>query len=87
MKTTHGQIIDGTLVKRGTQVVKFWKHNGYAIPTVEFHDHGVNKVRLYTKYDGILEATKEKFDKHGIVNIYQDETQVVLPLEFWEVKG
>ena len=86
MKTTHGTIIDGTLVKRGTQVVKFWKHNGYAVPTLEFHNNGVKKVRLYTRYDGILEATRETFDKHGIVNQYNEETQVVLPVEFWTTK-
>lgn len=86
MKVKHGQIIAGTLVKRGTQVVKYFKYNGYAIPTVEFHDHDIKKVRLYTKYDGILEATKETFDKHGLPNLFGEEMQVVLELEHWTVK-
>lgn len=83
----HGQIIDGILYKRGTQVVKFWKHDGYAIPIEEVIK--VKGVRLYTKYDGKLYASREAFDQHGIPHLFRlpngnVEHQLILPVRYWE---
>lgn len=79
----HGQVIDGILHKRGTQVVKFWAKNGYAIPVDELLK--VKGVKLYSKYDGNLYADKETFNKFGIHHKFKEERQLILPLEHWEV--
>ena len=82
MKTKHGLIIGDILIKRGKQVVKYWKHNGYAIPKSELQF--VKGVKLYTQYDGKLYAPVERFWEFGVVNKYKDEEQVVLPVELWD---
>lgn len=74
----------GTFVKRGTQVVKYWKENGYAVPQELFLKHPVKKVRLYTKYDGVITATKEAFNKYGKLHLFGDEMQIILSLQYWE---
>lgn len=79
----HGQVINGVLHKRGSQVVKFWKYNGYAVPVIQVIK--VKGVKLYTKYDGKLYASKETFNKHAIPHMFGDEHQLVLPIEHWEV--
>ena len=75
-------IIGHDLVKRGKQVVKFWKHDGYAV-SVEHLDK-VRGVKLYTEYDGILYAPRHMFYKHGIPNNYEGEAQLILPVKYWE---
>lgn len=77
-----GVVIDQVLVKRGKQVVKFFKYNGYAVAESDIEK--VHGVKLYTQYDGILYADRHMFYKHGIPNTYKDEKQLVLPLEHWE---
>lgn len=79
-------VADNILIKRGKQVVKFWKYDGYAV-AVE-HLEKVRGVKLYTDYDGILYADRHLFYKHGIENNYQGEAQLVLPTKYWEsLKG
>lgn len=72
---------DGTLVKRGKQVVLFRLHDGFGVGldvlnqvnAVEVHYHG----ETYT-------ATRADFRKHGIIADYQGyETQFILPRKFW----
>jgi hypothetical protein len=77
------RIINNTLVKQGSQVQKYWKHNGYAV--AKEHLEKVEGVKLYTQYDGIIYAPKESFYQHGIDNTYQGEEQLVLPVDKWEV--
>lgn len=77
------QIINNTLVKKGKQVHKFWKHDGYAVAVR--HLEQVRGVKLYTEYDGILYADRHLFYKHGIENNYEGEEQLVLPTKYWEV--
>lgn len=79
MKAT---IIDNVLVKKGKQVVKFWKHNGYAV--ADEHLQQVRGVKLYTEYDGILYADRHVFYKHGVENNYNGELQYVLPVKYFE---
>lgn len=86
LKQFHGTLIGGTFVKRGTQVVKFWKHGGYGLPQELLLKEEVKKIRLYTKYDGTLEATKDKFNIHGSLHKFKDEWQIILPTEHWENK-
>lgn len=81
----HGELIGGTFVKRGSAVVKFWRENGYALPQELLLREDVKRVRLYTKYDGILEAGKEAFSD-GLLHKFGNEWQVILPLNKWEVK-
>ena len=70
------------LIKRGKQVVKFFKHNGYAVAESDLEK--VRGVKLHTKYDGILYADRHVFYLHGISNTYQGEKQLVLPVQYWE---
>jgi len=83
----HGQLEGRTLVKRGKQVQKFVKYGGYAVSIDDILR--VDRVRLYTKNDGVIEATKQTFDRHSIPHLFRDkngalEHQLVLPIEFWE---
>lgn len=78
-----GIIKDFELIKKGKQVQKFWKHNGYAVAIRDLEK--VRGVKLYTEYDGILYARREVFYNHGIENIYNGEKQLVLPTKYWEI--
>lgn len=78
-----GTIIDNILVKRGKQVIKYWKYNGYAVKEEDLEK--VRGVKLYTEYDGVLYADRHLFYKHGIDNFYNNEAQKVLPTKYWEV--
>lgn len=78
----RGVVEEGVLVKQGKQVQKFWKYNGYAVSVADLER--VSGVKLYTPSDGILFATRQKFIEHGIDNIYKDEEQLVLPVQYWE---
>lgn len=79
----HGKISkDKILVKRGKGVVKFFKHNGYAVPVEALEQ--VRGVELHTAYDGVLYAPRKQFYNHGIANDFNGEKQLVLPVEFWE---
>lgn len=80
----HGIVKDGWLIKRGKQVVKFWKYNGYAIPVEELRK--VKGVVLHTQYDGILYQTSEVIFNEGIKNMFKEEEQLVLPSSMWEIK-
>lgn len=80
----HGVIKDGWLIKRGKQVVKFWKHNGYAIPQSDLEK--VKGVVLHTEYDGILYQTSKVIMARGRLNQFKDETQYVLPVDEWGKK-
>lgn len=77
-----GTIIDHVLVKRGKAVVKYFKHNGYAVKVSDLEK--VRGVKLYTHYDGTLYADRHLFYKHGIENDYKGEQQLVLPVQYWE---
>lgn len=80
----HGQVVDGWLIKKGKQVHKFWKHDGYAVPS-----HVLEKVKgvvLHTKYDGILYATSATIMEHGKPNNFEGEHQLVMPVEYWRLK-
>lgn len=77
-----GAIENYDLVKKGNQVVKFWKYNGYAVPVADLEK--VRGVKLYTQYDGILYARRDTFYRNGIPNNYKGEQQLVLPLNQWE---
>ena len=77
----HGSVKDGWLVKRGKQVVKFWKHNGYAIPVMALHQ--VKGVVLHTEYDGILYQTSGKILSQGRPHYFGDELQYVLETAKW----
>ena len=78
-----GTIQDNILVKRGKLVVKFFKHNGYAVPVKDLEQ--VRGVKLYTKYDGILYADRHVFHQHGLWNDFKGEEQLILPVKYWEV--
>jgi hypothetical protein len=78
-----GTIIENILVKKGKQVIKNWKHNGYAVNIVDLEK--VRGVKLYTEYDGVLYADRHLFYKHGIENNYNGEQQLVLPTKHWEI--
>lgn len=78
-----GTIVDNILVKKGKQVQKFWKHNGYAVAEKDLEK--VRGVKLHTKFDGILYADRHLFYKEGIENLYNGEKQLVLPTKFWEI--
>jgi hypothetical protein len=83
----HGEIINGWLHKRGRSVVKFWMYGGYALPIEELLT--VKGVKLYTQYDGKLQAERGIFNKHGIPHLFKDgrgklEHQLILPLQYWE---
>lgn len=73
------------LVKKGKQVQKFWKYNGYAVKTNDLEK--VRGVKLYTQYDGTLYARRDVFFKYGIANNYNGEEQLVLPTKYWEILG
>jgi hypothetical protein len=77
-----GAIENYDLVKKGKQVVKFWKYGGYAVPVSDLDK--VRGVKLYTQYDGILYAPRNVFYAHGIPNNFNGEQQLVLPTNFWE---
>lgn len=78
-----GKIIDNVLVKKGKQVQKYWKYNGYAVAVKDLEQ--VRGVKLYTEYDGVLYARREQFYNDGIENIYNGEKQLILPTKFWEI--
>ena len=80
----HGTVRNGWLIKRGRQVVKFWKLNGYAIPASVLK--GVEGVVLYTKYDGVLFQASQVIMRDGIYNEFEKEAQYVLPVTEWKVK-
>lgn len=80
----HGSIHSGWLVKRGKQVVKFYKHNGYGIPADILPD--VKGVILYTEYDGVLYQTSHVIMRDGMQHTFGDELQYVLPVEKWRVR-
>lgn len=77
-----GTIIDNVLVKRGKQVIKYWKYNGYAVREIDLDK--VRGVKLYTEYDRVIYADRHVFYKHGIRNVYNGEEQLVLPVKYWE---
>lgn len=80
---THAVLTaDGVLVKRGKQVVKFWKHNGYAINEQDLQR--CRLIRLETAYDGTLEATPDTVRAKGIANNFKGEQQYVLPVADWK---
>ncbi len=79
----HGRVVDGVLHKAGTAIVKFWKHDGYAINVSDLHE--VNGVLLDTKYDGRLYAPVSVLREHGIPNDFEGEEQLVLPVKYWRV--
>jgi len=78
----RGQIVDNILVKRGKQVVKFFKYQGYGVAVKDLER--VRGVKLHTKYDGILYADRHVFYKHGIEVEFGVEKQLVLPVNYWE---
>ena len=80
----HGEIVNGWLIKKGKQVVKFWAHGGYAIPFTTLGQ--VKGAVLHTQYDGVIYAKSATFFMHGIPNDYKGERQIVLPLEYWSKK-
>ena len=80
----HGAVNKGWLVKRGKQVVKFWKHDGYAVSAVDLHR--VKGVILYTQYDGTLYQTSATILAKGTSNLFGDEVQYVLPVKDWMVR-
>jgi hypothetical protein len=81
----HGELKDGWLIKKGKQVQKYWKFNGYAIPFKLLAS--IKGVVLYTQYDGVLYATSADIMKHGLRNNFQGEEQLVLPLKHWRIKN
>ena len=80
----HGTMVDGWLIKKGKQVVKFWKHNGYAIPAIVLLQ--VKGVVLHTEYDGILYQTSGKIMNLGEQHNFGDELQYVLEASKWQKK-
>jgi len=78
-----GKIENNDLVKRGKQVIKFRKYDGYAVATDDLEK--VHGVKLYTHEDGVLYARREVFYNHGLFNDYKGETQLILPVKYWEV--
>lgn len=77
-----GSIENGVLVKRGKQVVKYRRLNGYAVPIVDLDK--VKGVQLYTSEDGVIYSPVETFFKKGIFNDFNGEKQQVLPVQYWE---
>ncbi len=78
-----GTVIDNNLVKRGKQVQKYWKHNGYAVATRDLEQ--IQGVVLHTEYDGKLYARRDQFYADGIENTYNGEQQLILPTKYWEI--
>lgn len=78
----HGVVRGKMLEKTGKQVIKYWKHNGYAVSEADLEQ--VHGVKLHTQYDGILYAPRHLFYRHGIPNVYKGEKQLILPVEHWE---
>lgn len=81
--SVKGTIVDNVLVKKGKQVIKFWKHNGYAVAAQDLEK--VRGVEIHSEYDGHLFARREQFYQHGIPNNYNGEEQLVLPTKYWEI--
>ena len=81
----HGVIVQGFLIKRGKQVQKFWKYDGYGISEQDLNklDQG---VILYTQYDGVLYAYKDTIRDKGIIHDFDGEKQYILPVKDWSVK-
>lgn len=83
MMVSHGRINkDGFLEKKGDAVVKFFKHDGYAVPVDDLDK--VKGVLLHTRYDGILFASADCFRTYGIRNDFNGEEQLVLPVKYWD---
>lgn len=83
----HGKLVDGWLVKRGKQVVKFWKHNGYAVPaSLVEEDSGIKGVILHTEYDGVLWQTSRNIREKALRHQFEDELQCVLEASKWQKK-
>ena len=80
----HGTVVDGWLIKRGKQVVKFWKHNGYAIPAPVLSK--VKGVILHTEYDGVLYQESSVIMRDGIYHDFNGEKQYILPTNEWKLK-
>lgn len=88
MRAKYGIIIDKVLYKRGAGVVKYWTKNGYAVPVEEFQQ--IEGVKLYSRDDGNLYASKETFDQHATPHLYYDEEgklehQLILGLQHWKI--
>lgn len=83
MKIRHGILVDGTYIKQGKAVVKYWDKGGYGIPQDILLQDEVKRVKLFTKYDGRLMADKETFNTHGLLHKFKDEWQLVLKTEHW----
>lgn len=81
----HGTLNRGYLIKKGKQVQKFWKFDGYGIAVNDLRR--CKGVILHTQYDGVLYAYVDDFAKHGIPHLYKDEQQLVLPTNYWRQKG
>lgn len=78
----HGQISEDKLIKRGKQVVKYRRYNGYAVAESDLEK--VHGVELHTKEDNIIYAPRHLFYQEGIINDFNGEKQYILPLHHWE---
>ena len=78
----RGQVVNYILVKRGKQVVKFRRYNGYAVAEKDLEQ--VRGVELHSKEDGVIYARRDQFYKDGIPNVYLGEKQLILPVKYWE---
>ena len=86
MPNTHGTLHNGWLIKKGKQVQKFWKFNGYGLAQEDLKD--IKGVVLYTTYDGILWATVKEIVAHGQPHRFNnDEAQLILATALWHKKG
>lgn len=77
-----GDIESRVLVKKGKQVVLFKKYNGFAfsIATLGLFD------TVYIHYGGnVYRATRMQIEHNGIPHSYGYDTQLVLPLSYFEI--
>lgn len=76
-----GRVDEHILHKRGRQVQKFFKHNGYGINVDDLHE--INGIVLETKYDGKLFTSVSNLRENGITHYFGEEKQLILPVQYW----
>lgn len=78
-----GELKGGVLIKKGKQVKRFKKYDGYAIPEGLLQDETVKYIRVIDEV-GIYEASIGLFKNKGIrYHRKPYESQLVLPRKYW----
>lgn len=88
MKLKHngritGDLVNGRLIKKGKQVVKFYMHNGFGIPAALLNDSAIKEVEIH--YEGkVYRASTIEFEMNGIPEHRPPyEEQLILPIRYF----